>query len=112
MVMTTTAAEFLLEAKELINKRKTYFTQRKDYNYIQALFELDLENKEDAWREVLKLKAKDQYKPPELDNSMGTNELVFFFRKEINGKMAYIKLTNNAGLCMCISFHPEGYKPI
>jgi|GEM_PF-3288450 len=56
----------------------------------------------------MKLKPSDQYKPPELDHR-GSGELVWFFRKELNGKKAYIKLTIDQNLCICISFHPEGY---
>jgi hypothetical protein len=103
-----TTAEFLRQAKALISNGRTYFSKRNDYDTTQALFDLGIEDRKGAWCEVLKLKPTDQYKPPELDRR-GSGELVWFFRKDINGKKAYIKLTIDQNLCICISFHPEGY---
>jgi hypothetical protein len=104
--MTTT--EFLRQAKELIASGRTYFSKRNDYDTTQALFDLGIENKKDVWRQIMKLQPSDQYKPPEFD-LRGSGELVWFFKKELNGKIAYIKLTIDQNLCICISFHPEGY---
>ncbi|MBW7474797.1 hypothetical protein K0T92_08565 [Paenibacillus oenotherae] len=103
-----TTAEFLRQAKALISSGRTYFSKRNDYDTVQALFDLGIEDRKGAWREIMKLKPSDQYKPPELDRR-GSEELVWFFRKELNGQIAYIKLTIDQNLCMCISFHPEGY---
>jgi hypothetical protein len=103
-----TTAEFLLQAKALISIGRTYFSKRNDYDTIQALFDLGIEDRKAAWRVIMKLKPTDQYKQPELDRR-GSGELVWFFRKELNGQMAYIKLTIDQNLCMCLSFHPEGY---
>ncbi|QDH19539.1 type II toxin-antitoxin system MqsR family toxin [Saccharibacillus brassicae] len=103
-----TTEEFLRQAKKLIANKKTYFSQRRDYDTAQALLDLGIVHRSLAWREILRLVPSDQYKPPELDHN-GSNNLVFFFRKEINGVSAYIKLSIDQNLCMCISFHPEGY---
>jgi len=104
--MTTTV--FLRQAKALISSGRTYFSKRNDYDTVQALLDLGIEDRRTAWREIMKLKPADQYKPPELDRR-GSGELVWFFRKELNGQIAYIKLSIDQNLCICISFHPEGY---
>jgi hypothetical protein len=101
-------AEFLRQAKALISNGRTYFSKRNDFDTVQALFALGIEDRKVAWREIMKLKPTDQYKPPELDRR-GSGELVWFFRKELNGQIAYIKLTIDQNLCMCLSFHPEGF---
>lgn len=103
-----TTADFLRQAKALIASGRTYFSKRNDYDTVQALFDLGIEDRKCAWREIMKLKPSDQYKPPESDRR-GSGELVWFFRKELNGKIAYIKLIIDQNLCICISFHPEGY---
>ncbi|OWR27273.1 hypothetical protein CDO73_23825 [Saccharibacillus sp. O23] len=106
--MQMTTAEFLRQAKNLISNRRTYFCKRTDYDTVQALFDLGIEDRATAWREIMQLKPSDQYKPPEPDRN-GSDNLVWFFKKTINGESAYIKLTIDQNLCMCISFHPEGY---
>ena len=104
----TTVTEFLWQAKALISSGRTYFSRRNDYDTVQALFDLGIEDRKGAWLEIMKLKPTDQYKPSELDRR-GSGEWVWFFRKELNGQIAYIKLTIDQNLCLCLSFHPEGY---
>jgi hypothetical protein len=52
-----TTAEFLRQAKALISNGRTYFSKRNDYDTVQALFDLGIEDRKEAWREIMKLKA-------------------------------------------------------
>ncbi|MDF2648721.1 MAG: type toxin-antitoxin system MqsR family toxin [Paenibacillus sp.] len=48
-----TTAEFLRQAKALISSGRTYFSKRNDYDTIQALFDLGIEDRRGAWREII-----------------------------------------------------------
>lgn len=98
--------EFLEQAKLLIVKNKRRFVRRQGYDYIQELLDLELENTNQAWTEILRLQPRHMFKPPESDYNQ-PNDQVWFFKKEIKGHhSAYIKLKIEPDRgCICISFH-------
>ncbi|ARR10654.1 hypothetical protein [Paenibacillus bovis] len=99
--------EFLLTIKHYIEIGKKQFIRRKGRNYRQDLITLGIYSIDEVWEEILKLRVRDEYKPRELDREYPDTP-VFFFKKELNGKTAYIKLKFMAGRgAICLSFHPS-----
>lgn len=108
---------FLKASKELIRKRKRYIEPRyydlngKKVYYLQAILDLGIVKKEDIWNYILELKEEDCFDvSPDRDVKRDMNSEVFEFKKEINGQLAYIKLTlrsNGEDKIICFSFHED-----
>ncbi|OXS56928.1 hypothetical protein B1A99_18890 [Cohnella sp. CIP 111063] len=102
--MSQDVESFLTEAKICIAKMKRRFIPREGFE--QDLLDLGINGIQQAWRELLKIKASDMWKSPEPDHKDSTR-LVWFFKREYNGITAYIKLKIDERGCVCISFHPD-----
>jgi hypothetical protein len=100
------AESFLKEAKRLILKNYRRFIPREEYDYLHALLDLGFTTKDRAWRALLQIQPSDMSQPPELDHD-GSGHYVWFFKREYNGIMAYIKLKIDERGCVCLSFHPD-----
>lgn len=75
----------------------------------QALIDIGIMKIEDIWHYILTLENKDCIKiERDRDYSRDMNSEVYIFKKNINGKDVYIKLTMNDRGIICISFH-ESY---
>ncbi len=108
---------FLKISKDLIRRKKryieprTYDINRKKVNYKQAIIDIGIINKEDIWKYILELKEEDCFDVSfDRDTRRDTNSEIFEFKKEINKKNVYIKLTyreTNQGLVVCLSFHED-----
>lgn len=104
-----TDEEFVLTFKHFIEEGKRYFVPRSGagYDYLSELYNLGIENIHEAWDCLMTLKLRSMVKPREPDRSEPTIP-VFFFKQEINGKVAYIKVK----LCprrgaVCLSLHED-----
>jgi hypothetical protein len=95
--------DFLKKAKELVSKCHRRFQKRKEYDIDKELAKLDILSTDEAWRFVLQIKVK--LAKVEYDRDDNTT-LVWFFKKEVNGKTAYIKLKIDERGCLCMAFHP------
>lgn len=96
--------DFLKEAKVLIRKCKRRFLPREDYE--QHLLDLGfVGGVKQAWKELLKLDVTNMYKPPEPDRDR-PSDTVWFFKREYNGIMAYIKVKVDERGFVCVSFKP------
>ena len=75
----------------------------------QALIDIGIMKVQDIWNYILELEADDCIKVDrDHDYSRDMNSEVYIFRKKINSKIVYIKLTMNDRGIICISFH-ESY---
>ncbi|CAM4421106.1 type II toxin-antitoxin system MqsR family toxin [Paenibacillus alkaliterrae] len=102
--MNDNAEDFLKEAKDLIRKSKRRFLPREDYE--QHLIDLGFGGGvKQGWRELLKVSAENMFKPPEPDRDR-PGDTVWFFKRDYNGIMAYIKLKIDERGCVCVSFKP------
>ena len=64
---------------------------------------------QEIWKHILDLEVNDCIKVDcDHDSSRDMNSEVYIFRKMINSKIVYIKLTMNDRGIICISFH-ESY---
>ena len=76
----------------------------------QALIDIGIMKVQDIWKHVLDLEVNDCLKVDrDRDYSKDMNSEVYIFRKNINCKIVYIKLTMNDRGIICISFH-ENYQ--
>lgn len=106
---------FLKTCKKEISKGNCHFVNRnlnidgKIINSKQALINLGIMKQEQIWQFILELKVTDCIKV-DFDNNpkMDMNSEVYIFKKKINGKIVYIKLTIRKQGIVCISFH-ESY---
>ena len=76
----------------------------------QALLDLGILKIETVWKYILELKEEDCVKV-DFDYDIkrrSTNSEIYVFKKKINEKVAYIKLTYRSSGVICISFH-ESY---
>lgn len=95
---------FLLQVKQLVSKKQAEFVERKDYNYLQELLYLEIDDLDTAWKHIIELRLNHYEEGPKPDHrNDGTD--VWVFAKEVNGKKAYIKLKIDERGCVCISFH-------
>ena len=79
------------------------------YRTSDLLLYLDITNENDVWNYILELTENDCVDVTmDHDKSRDTNTEVFEFKKEINGKLAYIKLTMRNKF-ICLSFHEDNY---
>lgn len=76
----------------------------------QALLEIGIMKKETIWNYVLELNETDCIKIDfDYDKRRDNNSEIYIFKKRINRKDVYIKLTMRKIGVICISFH-ESYK--
>ena len=95
--------------KKLIREGKRKFLIRKDRDYLQDLLEPGISETE-AWNIILELNKNFYFNNPKPSYFKTTNTLIF--KKQINGIVAYIKLTieennNKEEIAVCISFHED-----
>lgn len=111
-----TVNSFLKTCKNEIDKRNCYFVGYRKISINgkviyakQALIDIGIMKEKDIWIHIKNLEAKDCIKiDRDRDYSRDMNSEVYVFKKIINGKMVYIKLTINDRGVICISFH-ESY---
>lgn len=107
---------FLKTCKSEINKKKCYFIGYRNLNINnkvisakQALIDIGIMKEKDIWNYIKLLEAKDCFKiERDRDHFRDMNSEVYIFKKNINRKLVYIKLTINHKGLICISFH-ESY---
>lgn len=107
---------FLKTCKREIEKRNCYFAGYRTINLNgkkisakQALINIGIMKVEDIWKHILNLEINDCIKVDrDRDYSRDMNSEVYIFRKNINSKIVYIKLTMNDRGIICISFY-ESY---
>ena len=105
---------FLYKIKDLVRNKCRYFVQRYDYpngNYIQQLAKLGITPGE-AWDYILKLDESHYVEGPSIDATCKTKskeKVVWIFKMEVNGSLAYIKLKDESERrgCVCLSFHKD-----
>lgn len=97
----------LFEIKKLIRAKKRHFKIRNDRNYLEDLLELGITEQE-AWNHILYLKPQFYFIDPKPNYSKPVNECLVF-KKNINGKIAYIKICINSDNveAECWSFHED-----
>lgn len=104
---------FLNICKKEIKKGNCYFVGYRSVNVNgkmisakQALIDIGIMKEKDIWNYILSLEIKNCIKiDRDRDYSRNMNSEVYIFKKIINKKIVYIKLTmNNRGI-ICISFH-------
>ena|SRR5690625_4359509 len=106
---------FLRKAKQLISVGKRDFIKRtydhpsgKKVKWIEALLDIGLTSPEQMWDETLQLTPNDYREGPVVDNNRpweGT--VIWIFKKEVNGVLAYIKMKIDNRGCVCLSFHED-----
>lgn len=98
----------LARMKSLIKRGKRRFANRSDRNFVNDLLELGLSEKE-AWLQILYLKPVDYFLDLKPIYFQTNNTLVF--KKRINNKTVYIKITlknyEKDDVCVCLSFHKD-----
>lgn len=111
-----TVNSFLKICKSEIKKKNCYFVGYRKINIDgklisakQALIDIGIMKEKEIWDYILTLEKSDCVKvEKDYDNFRDMNSEVYVFKKIINKKLVYIKLTlNNRGV-ICISFH-ESY---
>ena len=104
---------FLNICKKEIKKGNHYFAGYRKININgkiisakQALIDIGIMKEKDIWHHILALEAKNCVKiDRDRDYSRDMNSEVYIFKKIINKKIVYIKLTMNSRGIICISFH-------
>ena len=104
--------QFLEKMHELVRNGKRYFVRRnrKGVSYIQQLADLGLASVDEAWDIVLELKVEHRVSGPEFDRDDSTcGKVVWVFKMDVNGLIAYIKLKDEELKrgCVCLSFHED-----
>jgi len=105
---------FLHKIKAMVRNKHRHFVQRHDYpdgNYIQQLAKLGITLSE-AWDYILRLDVSHYVDGPSRDVTCRTKsreKVVWTFKMEINGDVAYIKLKDESARrgCVCLSFHKD-----
>jgi len=113
--MSSQASEvFLQQMYELIRRGHRHFVRRdrSGKNSIQQLADLGLTGFDEAWDCILTLNKSHYFSGPEydhLDTSRSEGRVVWVFKIEINGIMAYIKLKEDkfGPRCKCMAFHED-----
>lgn len=104
---------FLKMANREIEKKNVHFIGYRDIKYNnkvinakQALLDIGIIKVEEIWKYVMELKPSECFRiSRDRDYTRDYNTEMFEFKKVINKKIVYIKLTiNNKGL-LCLSFH-------
>ena len=85
---------------------RTVISNGKRINAKQALLDIGINNQKEIWSHIKTLEVKDCFRiSRDRDSKRDFNCEIFEFKKVINRKIVYIKLTiNNRGL-LCLSFH-------
>lgn len=107
---------FLNICKKEIQKRNCYFVGYRKININgkiisakQALINIGIMQEKDIWKHILTLEPSDCIKVGwDKDRKRDFNSETYIFKKIINKKLIYIKLTINDKGVICISFH-ESY---
>jgi hypothetical protein len=104
--------QFLKKMHGLIRNGKRYFVKRtrNGDSFIQQLAELGLSSVDKAWEIVLELKEDHCVGGPEYDRDHpGCGKVVWKFKTEVNGTLAYVKLKDEEKKrgCICLSFHED-----
>ncbi len=107
---------FLKTCKREIEKKNCCFIGYRTLNINgkmvsakQALIDIGIMKVQDIWKHIKNLEVKDYIKiDRDFDYSRDMNSEVYVFKKIINDKLVYIKLTMNDRGIICISFH-ESY---
>lgn len=108
---------FLKICKREIKRKNCHFAgyrvlniDGKEISAKQALIDIGIMKLNDIWEYILELNYTDCIKiDHDRDYSRDMNSEIYIFKKIINGKDVYIKLTMNDRGIICISFH-ESYK--
>ena len=104
---------FLKTAHKEIDKNNVCFVSYRNVQYDgkiinakQALLDIGIVKISEVWNYIKDLKPSDCFRiSRDRDNSRDFNSEMYEFKKIINRKIVYIKLTiNNRGL-LCLSFH-------
>lgn len=104
---------FLRVARREIEKNNVYFvgyrnvySNGRKLNAIRALLDIGIMSSKEIWEYIYNLKESECIDvTTDYDLKRDYNSEIFIFKKQINKKMVYIKLTiNNKGL-LCLSFH-------
>lgn len=107
---------FLKTCKKEIKKKRCQFVgyrclsiNGKNISAKQALLDIGIMKIQDIWNYILELKKEECIKVDrDRDYSRDMNSEIYIFKKLINNKLVYIKLTINDYGVICISFH-ESY---
>ena len=107
---TSDIAVFLEKAKKLISKNKYDFVPRR--KNMQALAQHGL-TVADAKAEILDLVVYDYYKGPKLDLDPNKPGDIWEFKKQIDGKLFYVKVkiaqANGEDILKCLGFHEDDF---
>ena len=104
---------FLVTAKKEIERNNVYFVGYRNVSYDnkivnakQALLDIGIVKVSEIWNYIKELKSNDCFRiSRDRDFSRDFNSEIYEFKRIINRKNVYIKLTiNNKGL-LCLSFH-------
>ncbi|MFD1415364.1 hypothetical protein [Oceanobacillus jeddahense] len=106
---------FLRKAKQLISNGKKDFIKRtydhpsgRKVKWVEALLEIGLTSPNQCWGEVLLLTPNDYVEGPCVDrNRPGDGNVIWVFKKEVNGSLTYIKMKIDKRGCVCLSFHKD-----
>lgn len=104
---------FLITARKEIDKNNVYFVYyrnvksgNKVVNARQALLDIGIIKISEIWNHIKELQPSDCFRiSRDRDFSRDFNAEIYEFKKIINRKNVYIKLTINDKGLLCISFH-------
>lgn len=104
---------FLITARKEIDKNNAYFVYyrnvksgNKVVNARQALLDIGIIKISEIWNHIKELQPSDCFRiSRDRDFSRDFNTEIYEFKKNINRKNVYIKLTINDKGLLCISFH-------
>lgn len=104
---------FLITARKEIDKNNVYFvyyrnvkSSNKVVNARQALLDIGIIKISEIWNHIKELQPSDCFRiSRDRDFSRDFNAEIYEFKKIINRKNVYIKLTINDKGLLCISFH-------
>jgi len=100
-------------ARKEIENNNVYFvgyrtvkSNGKEINAKQALLDIGISNKKEIWKYIKSLEVQDCFRiSKDRDFKRDFNSEIFEFKKIINKKDVYIKLTINDRGLLCLSFH-------
>lgn len=112
--LNTTDSFLKICRKEIKKKRCQFIGYRylningKNVSAKQALLDIGIMKLQDIWDYILELKKEECIKiERDHDHLRDMNSEIFIFKKIINTKKVYIKLTINSHGVICISFHED-----
>ncbi|MGL4821249.1 MAG: hypothetical protein ACRC5C_14950 [Bacilli bacterium] len=113
MVVAVNCVAFLREAKQRISVGQRDFIKRtythpsgRTVKWIEALMDIGLTDLGQCWQEILDLGPEHYDSGPHVDRDF-SQHTVWVFKKEINGRLTYIKLKIDERGCVCLSFHED-----